>query len=82
MKNKNKYKIYSVLYLLIAIMSMSVLCSTFVYFQNDPCIYSFSFLIIVSFCWWKSIAGMSKNILKFEIEKLREEVENVSKRED
>lgn len=82
MKNKTKYTIYSVLYLILAIISMSLIDSSLIVFYENPDGYSFSFLAIVSFCWWQSISGMCRNILKIETEKLREEIEHAGKRED
>lgn len=82
MKNKKKYKVYSVLYLIIAIIAMYFIELTFSLFVSERSIYSFCILALVSFCWWKSISGMSRNILKFESEKLIEEIKHAGKRED
>lgn len=82
MKTKTKYTIYSVLYLILAIICVSFIDSTFNLFATKPDIYSFGFLVFVCFCWWQSISGMCRNILKIETEKLREEIEHAGKRED
>ena len=83
MKIKRKYMIYGILYLILAIISMSFIDTTFNLFATGPDIYSFCILVLVSFVWWKSISGMCKYIVYIRFIKLAEDIqENVSKRED
>lgn len=83
MKIKTKYTIYSVLYLILAIIAMSFIDNAFNLFAIEPDIYSFCILVLVSFVWWKSICGMCKYIVYIRFIKLMEDIQaNAGKRED
>lgn len=67
MKTKTKHAIYGVLYLIIAIASLSFSYSMFEIFIIKPKIYSFFMLSLFLFAWWKSFSGFCKNILRIQL---------------
>lgn len=75
MKIKWKYTIYGILYLILSIIAMSFIDTTFNNFATEPDIYSFCILVLVSFVWWKSLCGMCKYIVYIRFIKLVEEAQ-------
>lgn len=67
MKTKTKHAIYGILYLIIAIASLSFSYSMFEMFIIKPKIYSFFMLLLFLFAWWKSFNGFCKNILRIQL---------------
>lgn len=84
-KQKLKYIVYGILWLILWLFSMSWIDGIFYSFLTEPCALTFIMLVMISFCMWEGISGMTRNIMRLQLNKTISELENmidVSKRED
>lgn len=84
-KQKLKYIVYGILYLTLWMFSMSWIDGIFYSLLTKPCALTFIMLVMILFCMWKEISGLTRNIMRLQLNKIISELEkmiNVSKRED
>lgn len=84
-KQKIKSVIYGILWLILWLFSMMWIDGIFYSLLNEPHILTFILWIMVLFCFWEGISGMTRNIMRLQLNRTISELEkmiNVSKRED
>ena len=84
-KQKLKYIVYGILYLTLWMFSMSWIDGIFYSLRTKPCALTFIMLVMILFCMWKGISGLTRNIMRLQLNKIISELEkmiNVSKCED
>lgn len=84
-KQKLKYIIYGILWMVLWLFSLSWVDGIFYSLLNSPDILTFILLVMVLFCMWEGISGLTRNIMRLQLNKTILELEkmiNVSKRED
>ena len=84
-KQKVRCVIYGVLWLILWLISMSWIDGIFYSLLTEPDILTFTLLVIVLFCMWEGISGLTRNIMRLQLNKTISELEkmiNVSKCKD
>lgn len=84
-KQKVKCVIYGILWLVLWLFSMIWVDGIFYSLLTKPCAPTFIMLVMILFCMWKGISGLTRNIMRLQLNKTISELENminVSKRED
>lgn len=84
-KQKLKYIVYGILWLILWLFSMSWIDGIFYSFLTEPRALTFIMLVMILFCMWEGISGLTRNIMRLQLNKIISELEkmiNVSKRED
>lgn len=84
-KQKLKYIIYGILWLILWLFSL-IWCDEVCHvLLNEPHILTFMLLVMVLFCMWEGISGLTRNIMRLQLNKTISELEkmiNDGKRED
>ena len=84
-KQKVKCVIYGILWLILWLFSLIWIDGIFYSFLTEPHILTFVLLVVVLFCMWEGISGLTRNIMRLQLNKTISELEkmiNASKRED
>lgn len=84
-KQKVKCVIYGILWLVLWLFSMIWVDGIFYSLLTEPHALTLIMLVMILFCMWEGISGMTRNIMRLQLNKTISELENminVSKRED
>lgn len=84
-KQKLRYIIYGILYMILWLFSILQVDRIFLQLLSKPDILIFMLLTTKLFCLWEGISGMTRNIMRLQLDKTISELEkmiNVSKRKD
>ena len=84
-KQKLKYIVYGILWMILGMFSMSWIDGIFYSLLTEPCALTFTMLVMILFCMLEGISGLTRNIMRLQLNKTISELENMindSKRED
>lgn len=84
-KQKLKYIVYGVLWLILWLFSLSWIDAIFYSLLTEPHILTFIMLVMILFCMWEGVSGLTRNIMRLQLNKTISELEkmiNAGKRED
>ena len=76
-KQKLKYIIYGILWLILWLFSL-IWCDAVCHvLLNEPHILTFMLLVMVLFCMWEGISGLTRNIMRLQLNKTISELEKM-----
>lgn len=84
-KQKVRCVIYGILWLVLWLFSMTWIKATFNALLYEPHISKFIMFVMILFCMWKGIPGLTRNIMRLQLNKTISELEkmiNDRKKED
>lgn len=84
-KQKIKYIIYGILWLFLWLLSMFGFNGIFCIILKEPDVLTFTLLALNLFCMWEGISGLTRNIMRLQLNKTISELEkmiNDSKHKD
>lgn len=76
-KQKVRCVIYGILWLVLWLFSMTWIEATFNALLYEPHISKFIMFVMILFCMWKGISGLTRNIIRLQLNKTISELEKI-----